>query len=148
MTNSRLNKKRLQNIVDDINECLLSMEEVIQALDKYDDFIQKRLLRSFRPEIMGFKELLGEYTSHCLRSISVNVNDITYLEGIRKTTELGYLEEKDYEFLVKLTKIRNRTAHGYNKPSEKELIEFFIKYKDSFFSIYKTIKNTKDNCDK
>lgn len=75
MINSKLNKKRLQNIVDDMNECLLSMEEVIEALDKYDEFVQRRLLRSFRPEIMGFKELLGEYTSHCLRTVSVNVND-------------------------------------------------------------------------
>lgn len=127
-----------------MSECLLSMNEVIESLDKYDEFVQRRLLRSFRPEIMGFKELLGEYTSHCLRTVSINVNDITYLEGIRRTTEIGYLKEKDYDFLIKLTKIRNRTAHGYNKPSEMELIDFYTRYKDSFYSIYNTILETKE----
>lgn len=140
-----MNPSRLQNILEDMEECLTNMEDTIDALDKYDEFIHKRLLRSFRPEITGFKELLGEYISHCLRTVSVSVNELTYLDSVRETIRLGYIDEENLEFLTKLTKLRNRTAHGYNRPTEEELIRFYQQYKESFYNMYKCIKRTKES---
>lgn len=145
MFNRTLNPKRLQNILEDMEECISNMEATIESLDKYDAFVRGRLLRSFRPEITGFKELLGEYISHCLKTVSVSVNELTYLDGVRQAMELGYIHQEDYEFLVKLTKLRNRTAHGYNRPTEEELMQFFTKHKESFYNMYKTIKETKNS---
>jgi len=139
-----INPKRLQNILEDMEECLENMEATIDALDKYDAFVHQRLLRSFRPEITGFKELLGEYISHCLKTISISVNELTYLESVQKAIALGYIDQEDYLFLAKLTKLRNRTAHGYNRPTEEELIKFFCEHRENFYNMYKVIKKTKN----
>lgn len=52
---------------------------------------------------------------------------------------------EDMAFLTKMTRLRNRTAHGYNKPTEEELIAFFKENKEHFYNIYKTIHNVKLN---
>lgn len=129
-----------------MEEYLTSMEDTIEAIDKYDAFVHKRLLRSFRSDITSFKELLEIYVSHCLRSVSINIDKLIYLDRIKELVGLEYINEKDLEFITRLTMIRDDITYGNNRAVEGELIEFYEQYKDSFYSIYKTIKDIKIRC--
>lgn len=132
MVNSKINVDRVEIILDSMKTCIASMEEVIELKEITEGRVRDRVLESFRPEIIGFKELLGDYTSHCLRTISISVNEITYMKAIETAIEEKYLPSYLLDFYRKVNKIRNKTAHVYKKPSVEDLIKFYIDNRDNY----------------
>lgn len=141
MVNSKINIERVELILDNMKSCIASMEEVIELKDVTEGRIRDRVLESFRPEIIGFKELLGDYISHCLRTISISVSEITYMKAIETAISEKYLPADLLNFYRKVNRIRNKTAHVYKKPSIDDLIKFYINNRDNYYTTVEYIKN-------
>ena len=113
---SKLNYKRLEQISLDMNDCLMDMQENIDLYDLSDEKYKKFLQQSFCASLVQYKELLGNYISHCLKEINVSVSDINYYSAINLCIDNKYLPKENDDFYKTLSRYRNQASHTYKKP--------------------------------
>ena len=121
---SKINIRRLEQLSLDIKDCLTDMNENIKLYNDCDEVYKKFLQQSFRASLVQYKELLGNYISHCLKEVNVGVSDMSYYSAINLCIENKYLPEENEDFYKTLAKYRNQASHTYKKPPF-EVIRFF-----------------------
>lgn len=121
------------------------MNIVLELSNQTEGVVRERVLESFRPEIIGFKELLDDYVSHCLKTVHISVNNITYMDSIQEAISLGYIPEYKLQFYRYLNKIGNKTTHVYKKPKIEDLLKFYINNKNNYNETLEYIKNKLNN---
>lgn len=121
---SKINIRRLEQLSLDMKDCLTDMNENIKLYNQCDEVYKKFLQQSFRASLVQYKELLGNYISHCLKEANVGVSDMSYYSAINLCVENKYLPEENEDFYKTLAKYRNQASHTYKK-SPFEVIRFF-----------------------
>lgn len=120
-----LNIERLKYISNSMQDVIRDLDEIISLYDGQPSAIQKHLEQSFRTSFLQYKELLGNYMSHCLKVISISVNKITYGDAVELCINQGFLPKEEIVLYKTLSKFRNDTAHVYKKPPFKVLLQFY-----------------------
>lgn len=129
-----------------MKNCIASMEEFIELKGETEGRVRDRVLESFRPEIIEFKELLGDYISHCLRTSSISVVEITYTKAIEIASEEKYLPCELLEFYRKVSKIKSKYSSTYRQPSIEDLLKFYIDNRENYNTTINYIKNYLREC--
>ena len=136
---SKINIKRLEQISLDMKDCLNDMNENLEIYHTSEEKYKKFLEQSFRASLVQYKELLGNYISHCLKEVNVSVSDITYYSAIQICIENQYLPEENDMFYKTLSRYRNQASHTYKKPPFNIIKEFYKNNKNLFEDIYEFI---------
>lgn len=136
---SKINIKRLEQISLDMKDCLNDMNENLEIYHTSEEKYKKFLEQSFRASLVQYKELLGNYISHCLKEVNVSVSDITYYSAIQICIENKYLPEENDMFYKTLARYRNQASHTYKKPPFNIIKEFYKNNKNLFEDIYEFI---------
>ncbi|MEG2291250.1 MAG: hypothetical protein RSC24_14845 [Clostridium sp.] len=132
---NRLNIERLKFISTSLKEIMGDLDEIITIYDDQNHIIQKHLEQSFRTGFLQYKELLGSYMSQSLKTISISVSKITYVDSIEICIKEGFLPQEEIILYRTLSKFRNDTAHVYKKPPFKILIQFYKENREFLASI-------------
>lgn len=136
---NKINVKRLQQISLDMNDCLKDMNENLELYDVSNEKYQKFLQQSFRASLVQYKELLGNYISHCLKEINVGVSDINYYNAIQLCIENKYLPAENENFYRTLSRYRNQASHTYKKPPFHVIRGFYEDNIEIFNDIFRYI---------
>ena len=136
---SKINKKRLQQISLDMKDCLSDMKENVEIYNDSEEKYKKFLQQSFRASLVQYKELLGNYISHCLKEVNTSVSEMTYYNAILLCIENGFLPNEREDFYKTLSRYRNQASHTYKKPPFDVIKDFYINNEDIFEDILKYI---------
>ena len=79
---NKLNVERVKFISTSMQEIIGDLDEIITLYSNQSAVIRKHLEQSFRTGFLQYKELLGNYMSQCLKTISISVSNITYVDSI------------------------------------------------------------------
>lgn len=141
----KINKKRLEQINLDMNDCLNDMKENIIMHCECEEKYKKFLEQSFRASLVQYKELLGNYISHCLKEVNVGVSELSYHQAIEICIENKYLPKENDNFYRTLSRYRNQASHTYKKPPFEIIKDFYLKneviFEDINMYINKFIKS-------
>lgn len=129
---SKINIRRLEQLSLDMKDCLTDMNENIKLYNDCDEVYKKFLQQSFRASLVQYKELLGNYISHCLKEVNVGVSDMSYYSAINLCVENKYLPEENEDFYKTLAQYRNQASHTYRK-QPFEVIKFFYENNIKYF---------------
>lgn len=137
---NKINVNRLKQISLDMNDCIDDMQENITLYDNGDEKYKKFLEQSFRASLVQYKELLGNYISHCLKEVNVSVSEITYYEAISLCITNKFLPKENNDFYKTLSRYRNQASHTYKKPPFNVIRDFYIDYNLIFQDINDYLK--------
>lgn len=142
---TRFNIERLKFISNSLKEIISDLDEIITIYDNQSPIIQKHLEQSFRTGFLQYKELLGSYMSQCLKTISISVSKLTYVDSIELCIKEGFLPKEEMLLYKTLSKFRNDTAHVYKKPPFKMLLQFYMENREFLIGISRNIDNVIKN---
>ncbi|MBB6622328.1 hypothetical protein H7E67_02685 [Clostridium gasigenes] len=132
---NRLNIERLKFISNNLKEIIGDLDEIVTIYDNQNLIIQKHLEQSFRTGFLQYKELLGSYMSQCLKTISISVSKLTYVDSIELCIKEGFLPKEEIILYKTLSKFRNDTSHVYKKPPFKILLQFYIENREFLIGV-------------
>lgn len=138
---TKINIKRLQQISLDMNDCLNDMNENLEIYYTSEEKYKKFLEQSFRASLVQYKELLGNYISHCLKEVNVSVSELNYYNAIEICVDNKYLPKENDNFYRTLARYRNQASHTYKKPSFEVIKNFYMDNKELFIDILDFINN-------
>lgn len=137
---NKINIHRLKQISLDMNDCIKDMSENIELYDNGDAKYKKFLEQSFRASLVQYKELLGNYISHCLKEVNVSVSEIAYYDAISLCIDNNFLPKENDDFYKTLARYRNQASHTYKKPSFSIIRGFYLNNNMIFQDINNYIK--------
>ena len=136
---SKINIKRLEQISMDMQDCISDMNENLAIYEESEEKYKKFLEQSFRASLVQYKELLGNYLSHCLKEINVSVSELNYYTAIEMCIDNGYLPKENENFYRTLARYRNQASHTYKKPPFNIIQNFYNNNKSLFEDILEFI---------
>ncbi|AQR93269.1 HepT-like ribonuclease domain-containing protein [Clostridium saccharoperbutylacetonicum] len=143
-----MNKERLIKIIEDMQECIVDINECLELLAtrKDDKLIIKLSKSSLRQLFVSFHTILEDLCSIVLKEIKKYKIGITLHDSLIILKENGIINEETYVFLEKSRLLRNRISHRYKEPKHEELIEHILTYNNKFEEIVKIAKSYLGNC--
>lgn len=138
-----MNQERLIKIIEDMQECIIDINECLELLEsrKDDNLIIKLSKSSLRQLFVSFHTILEDFCSIILKEIKKYKIGITLHDSLNILKENGIINDEMYLFLEKSRLIRNRISHRYKEPKHEELIGHILKYNDKFEDIVKIAKS-------
>lgn len=136
---NKLNVKRLEQISLDMNDCINDIKENIEIYNESEERYKKFLEQSFRASLVQYKELLGNYISHCLKEVNTSVTDLSYYSSIELCIKNNYLPKENDNFYKTLARYRNQASHTYKKPPFSVIKKFYEENELLFDDILKFI---------
>lgn len=138
-----MNQERLIKIIEDMQECIVDINECLELLEnkKDDKLIIKLSKSSLRQLFVSFHTILEDFCSIILKDIKKYKIGMTLHDSLNILKENGIISEEIYVFLEKSRLIRNRISHRYKEPNHEELVGHILKYNDKFENIVKIAKS-------
>lgn len=136
----------LQDITKDMLDCLTKLDRF--ASDYTEDEIPKRYKDLVKEGFKSYVESFYQLTKDFLMIATVN-NQITWkTKNIEEYFSLcesnNLLPENGALFCEALRILRNEHAHGYEKPTFEEVLEFYKENSEMFLLIYNKVSDIKD----
>lgn len=137
-----MNQERLRKVIEDMQECIVDMDECLDVLKnkKDDNLIIKLAKSSLRQLFVSFHTILEDFFSILLKDMKKYKIGISIHESLNILKKDRVINEDIYLFLEKSRLIRNRISHRYKEPKHEELLEHILRYRNNFEDIVRIAK--------
>lgn len=138
----RINGMRLEELIENFEECLKNLEDALFFLNSTNDSrIYNLAIGSFRYGITSIFTNTEDYLGMVLKKVGVGVSDKTFRQSLKLALDNGLIDEDFANCISKSINIRNSFSHGYNVPTTEDLINFYTSSKNVFHNQLKFMKN-------
>ena len=148
MVKIRINKIRLDSVINNFIENLEDLEYSIKKYNNYDgdDDLEIRLFsKAIRSNSLSIYKVTEDYLGMALKKVGIGVSDMTFKSCVNLAHKNKLLPSDVKEYLINNVSVRNLDAHSYNQPSIEELINMFNDNRELLYSYLEFLKDLSRN---
>lgn len=135
----KLDVTRLIRVLDQMEECNTNLEMTCKLYPEKEGFDKIQYGKAFRYSFIGFKEIIGSYMSHTLKTVAFASNEKNYMSCIERCIDAELLPDL-ITFYRKLNRLRNQATHSYEQPDVEFLMRFYSDNRELYVETIKYIR--------
>ncbi|MGL6108265.1 hypothetical protein, partial [Romboutsia sp.] len=95
----------------------------------------------FKAYVNSFYELTKNYLAFCNMEFNISIKSKDFIEYVTQCEESGLLPQDGALFCNALRMLRNEHAHGYERPTFEDVLEFYKENSHMFLAMINISKN-------